>query len=178
MQPFRLKRWKIQNLSPTAYFFTCARPGRLPGQNTKSKKKKVSDAIVSEWICGLPKPKTVIVSLLGRKPKDNRSEFSVYTFCGGWDTDEERGNKPTLEEWISQKHKNLHIIVREHPTYDLCEIPHNELRAIKRDVRELIIGGHSVIVVDSGWVGRTGQVRRFLDATEVPLDSFGLSLLG
>ena len=101
MEPYRLKRWRIDGSPNPVHFFTCARPGRS-SYNYKKKDNSVSDVIVSKWVCGLPKPNAVIVSLLGRKPtKGNPSEFSFYSFCGGWDTPSERRNKPTLEEWVS-----------------------------------------------------------------------------
>ena len=107
MEPYRLRQWRIGDSPNPVYFFTCARPGRST-YKYKKKNNSVSDAIVSKWVCNLPGPNAAIVSLLGRKPKNgNQSEFSFYTFCGGWDTASERRNKPPLQEWLSNYLKIL-----------------------------------------------------------------------
>lgn len=163
MEPYRLRQWKISDSPNPVCFFTCARLGRS-SYKYKKKNNNVSDVIVSQWVRNLPGPNTAIVSLLGRKPKNgNQSEFSFYTFCGGSDTPLECGNKPTLQEWLSDRHKELQIVVREYPTNDLCEIPTENLGTIVDGVRELISKGHTVVVVDSGGVGRTGQVCKFIN---------------
>ena len=167
LEPYRLKQWRIDGGQNPVHFFTCARPGRS-SYNYKKKDNRVFDATVSEWVSGLPGPNTAIVSLLGRKPtRGNQSEFSFYSFCGGWDTPSERGNKPTLQEWLWDRHKELQILVGEFPTNDLCEIPTEELDAIADEILKLISWGHTVVVVDSGGVGRIGQVRKFMNATAV-----------
>ena len=167
LEPYRLNQWKIDGGLNPVHFFTCARPGRS-SYNYKKKDNRVSDATVSEWVCSLPSPNTAIISLLGRKPtKGNQSEFSFYSFCGGWDTLSERGNKPTLQEWLRERHEELQILVREFPTNDLCEIPTGKLGAIADEIPELISWGYTVVVVDSGGVGRIGQVRNFMNATAV-----------
>ena len=166
MEPHNLKRWRVVT-SPKiiAHFFTCARPGR-----SKGPKGSVSDDLVSTWVRGLPGPKTVVISLLGRKsgPK-KRSEFSFYSFCGGFDTPSERGNQPTFQEWLDDRHEALQILLREHPTIDCPKVPYERLDAIAREVCDLIREGHSVVVVDSGGVQRTGAVSRHMNATEVAL---------
>ena len=93
MEPYNLKMWKIDtSQGDIVYFHTCARPGR-----SKGPKGRVSDQIVSAWISGLPGPDIAIVSLLGRKQgHKGNSEFSYYSFSGGFDTCSERGSQPTL----------------------------------------------------------------------------------
>ena len=166
MEPHKLKRWRVvTSQKRIAHFFTCARPGR-----SKGPKVSVSDDLVSTWVRGLPGPNTAIISLLGRKlgPK-KRSEFSFYSFCGGFDTPSERGRQPTFQEWLDDRHEALQILVREHPTVDCPKVLYEKLEAIAQDVCYLIREGHSVIVVDSGGVQRTGAVSRHMNATEVAL---------
>ena len=164
MEPYRLKRWRIGASSgETACFYTCARAGR-----SKGTKGRVSDQIVSAWVSGLPGPDTAIVSLLGRKQgRQGSSEFSYYSFSGGFDTCSERGSQPTFQEWLDTQHKQLGILVREHPTYDYCSIPRERLTAIEADIRCLISVGRTVVVVDSGGESRTGRVCRHMNATKV-----------
>ncbi len=167
MEPYKLRLWRIDGSPNPVSFHTCARPGRST-YKYKRKNNQVSDATVSQWVCGLPGPSTAIVSLLGRKPKrGNESEFSFYSFCGGWDTPLERRSKPTLQEWLMERHGDLQILVREFPTNDLCDIPPEELAAIADEIRELISTGRTVVVVDSGGIGRVGQVCKFMNATPV-----------
>ena len=167
MEPHRLKKWMIGSSPNPKYFFTCARPGRST-YSYKRTNNDVSDTTVSEWLGGLPRPKTAIVSLLGRKPdRGNQSEFSFYSFCGGWDTPSESRDKPTFRDWLRQRHGELQILVREYPTNDLQEITAEQLVAISDTIRELISEGHAVVVVDSGGVGRVGQVCTFMNATEI-----------
>ncbi len=163
MEPFQLKRWKL-DISPNdaAYFYTCARPGRSKGRD----KKLVADDIVSAWVCGLPRPDTAIISLLGRKQgPEGLSEFSYYSFWGDFDTPSERGSQPSFQEWLDQQHEHLKILVREHPTYDDRPIPYNTLAAVESDIRDLISEGRMVVVVDSGGVDRTGQAGKHMKAT-------------
>lgn len=167
METHRLKKWTIENASDPLYFFTCARPGRST-YSYKRKNNDVSDTVVSEWVRGLPTPRTAIVSLLGRKPdRGNQSEFSFYSFSGGWDTPSESENKPTFQEWLKRNYQELQILVRGYPTNDLREIPPKQLVGIADDIRELISKGHTVVLMDSGGVGRIGQVCTFMNATEV-----------
>src|SRR4030095_821487 len=77
-----LKRWRLDTTQKPLWFFTCVRPGR--SGNQASKTSPVSDDLVHPWVFGLPSPRTAIVSLLGRKP-DGTSEFSFYSFHGGFD---------------------------------------------------------------------------------------------
>ena len=165
MEPVNLRRWRI-GLPPngTGHFFTCGRPGRSNG-----KEGRVSDDLVSAWISRLPGPKTAIISLLGRKQtQEGLSEFSYYSFCGGFDTPSECRNLPTFQEWLDQRHMGLQILVREHPTIDAGPIPYERLRAIEMDIYDLLLQGRSVVVVDSGGADRTGRVCKHMGAIRIP----------
>ena len=163
MEPYRLKRWEIGSSPNNAVrFFTCARPGRSNGP-----KGFVSDHLVSTWVCGLPGPDTAIISLLGHKPGPKKvSEFSFYSFCGGFDTPNERRSQTTFQEWLDHQHKDLQIIVREYPTIDCPQVPSEKLAAIASGLWDLISIGRTVVVMDSGGVQRTGKVRMYLNARE------------
>ena len=169
MEPINLKHWQFSDSSGNdAYFYTCARPGRSMGQD-----ESVPQNLLSLWIDRLPDPTNlVIISLLGRKRNWQKlSEFSYYPFYGGWDTEREREDKPSFQAWLDEWHSNLKIQICEHPTYDYDrrDIPPVTLAAIERDVRELTTTGRTVLVMDSGGVGRTGQLSAHLKATKVPL---------
>ena len=173
MEPYNLQRWRI-DISPSqdACFFTCARPGRSKGGDNG-----VPDDLVSVWVRGLPGPNTVIVSLLGRKNDSRRlSELSYYSFYGKADKSSERENKVSFQEWLDLHHEDLGILVCEHPTYDSythdpCPIHPYKLAAIRRDIQQLITEGRTVVVMDSGGVGRTGEVCEYMKATEDTQDS-------
>ena len=126
------------------------------------------DDVVSSWVKGLPRPNTVIVSLLGRKRhQNNLSEFSYYPFYGEWDTQLERSNKRSFQWWLDKNHEDLQILVREHPTQDDTDIPFTTICAIATDIHRFIQEGRAVVVMDSFGVGRTRSVATFLRATEV-----------
>ena len=152
-----------------ASFFTCARPGRSNGQDGP-----VPESIISTWVEGLPGPATAIVSLLGRKNVGKKpSEYVYYPFCGKLDCRTERDGKVSFQEWLDQNHPNLHILVREHPTVDSyadkpLKIPLNALAAIKQEILHFIGEGRTVVVMDSGGVGRTSEVCEYMKATAVP----------
>lgn len=163
MEPFKLRPWKI-SVSPgcDARFYTCARPGRSKGPDGA-----VPDDVVSSWVRGLPGPDTAIISLLGCKPDENcLSEYSFYSFGGAWDRPEERGGRPYFQEWLDQNHKELNILVRERPTNDNRPISSGTIEAIATDVHELNREGRTVVVMDSGGVGRTGDVVAYLKAIQ------------
>jgi len=165
IMPFRLKRWTTGTAPSSAFFFTCARPGR--SNREKSRIQQVPDDLVHRWVFGLPGPNTAIVSLLGRKGgPEGLSEFSFYTFCGGLDTPLERGKRPSFQKWIEHHHKDLEIKVHEHPTFDFCQIPSEALAAVAADIKELLSEGRTVVVVDSGGITRTNQVCKYMGATE------------
>ena len=170
MEPSNLKRWKVQAAPDhEIHFYTCARPGRPTGSFVP-----VPDSLVSTWVCGLPGPRTAIISLLGRKPSRNPrqpglSEFSFYTFCGGFDSPEERGDQPTFQDWLNAHHADLQICVLEHPTNDWGKVPTETLDAVATDFYDLVSAGRTVVIMDSAGVTRTRQVRTHLSATQVAL---------
>ena len=163
MEPYQLRRWTMNTASGTQrYFYTCGRPGRSLGRDCE-----VPDVTVSEWVNRLPGPDTAIVSLLGRKGDWNGlSEYSYYSFCGPLDKPEERGNKPSFQEWLDHHHEDLRILACEHPTLDYRDIPSDKVAAIASDVNRLIEEGRTVVVIDSGGISRTGQVAAYLRAIE------------
>lgn len=167
MEPFNLRYWKFsEGAANDTYFYTCARPGRSKGQD-----EPVPQGMVSLWVVGLPDPTNLaLISLLGRKRnRRNLSEFSYYPFRGEWDDKVERKDKASFQEWLDAWHSNLRIQLHEHPTYDYDRrgIPPFILAAIERDVRDLTSAGRTVVVMDSGGVGRTCQVCSHLNATRV-----------
>ncbi len=178
MEPYKLRRWKIY-FSPDnpAFFYTCARPGRSKGRHGE-----VPDDLVSAWVKGLseqvqgfPGAKIAIISLLGRKNGPRGiSEFSYYSFFGRLDKPSERENKLSFQEWLDRWHNDLQVTVHEYPTYDYdvdryLPIQPEILANIGRTVWNLISEGRPVVVMDSGGVGRTGEVVEFLKATKVSL---------
>jgi hypothetical protein len=122
----------------------------------------LSDEDVHEWFQGfLPllsdAPNIVIVSLLGRKP-DGRSEFSFYSFYGGWDTPEERSCRLSFQAWLDRWHKGRSIKIVEHPTCDYGPIPQVTLDAVRSDILRLLSEGQTIVVMDSGGDTRTRRV--------------------
>ena len=170
-EPYNLKKWRTTVCQDQeTLFYTCGRPGR-----SQSRYGNIEDETVSIWakrLHELTGPNIVIVSLLGRKNDKSRlSEFSYYTFCGGWDTDEERKNKPTFQEWLNKNHENLGILVSEHPSYDHLPtdplVPQCTLDTVKEDICTSINKGLIVVVMDSAGVGRTRAVKDYLQAKKV-----------
>ena len=158
MTTYEPKHRSLDSKSGKVYFYTCARPGRSTGQT-----KPVSDTVVSAWVRSLTGPNIAIVSLLGRKQGTNgKSEFSFYSFCGGFDTLYERKEKVSFQEWLNKWHSDLEIEVFEHPTYDVGRIPKETLEGVASDVFALIAAGKTVYVMDSGGVDRTGMVFGYL----------------
>ena len=175
MEPFNLKRWELRDPPDNvAYFYTCARPGRSQRQDDH-----VSETLISSWVVGLPGPDTVVISLLGRK-KDRRrlSEFCYYPFYGESDEASDRQGKLPFQEWLDREHQTRQIVVREHPTYDYDRrpIPPFTLNSVDQDVKRLLSEGRTVIVMDSGGVGRTGQICEHLGATEVKFSCIDIHL--
>jgi len=159
MEPYRLKKWKVQSTSKTFTFYTSGRPGRSKGEGGV-----VQDRVVHTWVDNLPPSVDAVVSLLGRK--NGMSEFDFYSFSGGFDEDAESRRGPSLQEWLDRHHPARNIVVVEHPTEDFQEIPDDILEAITKDVVRLASDGRTVIVVDSGGVTRTRQVADHLGAKE------------
>lgn len=164
MEPHRLRQWQVQLPSGRDVdVYTCARPGRPTGR-----RKPVPDSLVSTWVDGLPTPRTAIISLLGRVNGDPwRSEFSVYTFCGGFDSHDDRANRPTFQEWLDARHAALQIQVCEHPTVDYEPVPLGTLAAVAADFYDFADTDRTVVIMDSGGKSRTGQVCKHLNATRV-----------
>ncbi len=170
-KPYKLRRWIIDTRTGSAGLYTCARPGRTG--DAAGKNKQVPDDSVHRWVVGLPihcGSNVAIVSLLGRKHgPDGDSEFSFYSFCGGFDTSSERGKRPTFQEWVDRYHENLGILVCEHPTYDFAgnnTFPTGTLDAVKTEIEGLISKGHTVVVVDSGGATWTYEVVKHMSAKE------------
>ena len=163
MEPYRLKRWKLQvEPDKDTHFFTCARPGRSKDADTN-----VPDKTVSVWVNGLPGPNTAIISLLGRKyGPEGLSEFSFYTFRSAHDEPLERRRQLSFQEWLDSKHNDLQILVSEHPTYDFQKISVEQIAAIEADIRRFISEGRTVVVVDSGGLTRTGFLCKSIGAIE------------
>ena len=162
-KPYNLKCWIVNTPSGSAHFFTCGRPRRQ-----EDPEGLVSNELVHRWVLGLPRPNTAIVSLLGRKERrQGKSEFSYYSFCSEFDKPSEHDGRPTFQEWLNCHHKDLDVLVREHPTFDYVgTIPHSTLDAVKTDIEKLISMGRRVIVVDSGGVERTWLVCCYMGAKE------------
>lgn len=165
LKPYMLRCWRT-GPSPNGHrIFTCARPGRTG--NPASKHARVPDDVVRRWVLGLPSPKTAIVSLLGRKP-DGLSEFSFYSFYGGFDLASDHPGHLSFQEWLDRWHGDRSIVVREHPTCDLDRKPicRETLDAVVSDINELLSTGRTVVVVDSGGQTRTGIVCKHMRAVE------------
>jgi hypothetical protein len=130
-----------------------------------SKIAPVSDDLVHRWILGLPGPRTAIVSLLGRKP-DGTSEFSFYSFRGGFDLASDRPGCLSFQEWLDKWHGALSIVLREHPTWDYKPVPSKTLEAVSIGVHELASAGRTVVLIDSGGVTRSGMICQHMLAVE------------
>jgi hypothetical protein len=94
------------------------------------------------------------------------SEFSFYSFYGGFDSPAERGSRLSFQEWLDRRHKNKSITVIEHPTYDFQSIPIKTLEAVASDIFRHVREGRTVVLVDSGGETRAKRVCRFMNAIE------------
>jgi hypothetical protein len=156
-EPHNLKEWKTGTSS--GRLFTCGRPGRSEG-----KKPHVSDALAHKWVLGLPPGTDIIISLLGHKSKDpkhpkGKSEFSFYSFYGEWDDSAERRDRLSFQEWLDQWQKERSLKVIEHPTYDKLPIePTEVIDTVSTEISRLLTLGHTVVLMDSGGMERTGSV--------------------
>jgi hypothetical protein len=166
MEPYRLRRWKPRSATDRVQFFTCARPGRSQGKSVH----KISDDLVHRWVRGLPGlPNTVIVSLLGRKQNSSGlSEFSFYSFYGSRDSESERRGRLSFQQWLDRWHKDKHILVIEHPTYDCSPepIPEEIKNAVAIDINTHLLAGRTVVLVDSGGETRTRTICTYMDFIE------------
>ena len=163
LKPFRLRQWRAGQAFGSVRFFTCARPGRTG--NEASKSADVADEVVHRWVLGLPGPHPAIVSLLGCKP-GGPSEFSFYSFYGGFDSPVEHAGQLSFAAWLARWHQDLSILLREHPTWDYRPIPRETCEVVAMDIRLLASSGRNVTLVDSGGQQRTGQVCAYMSAVE------------
>jgi hypothetical protein len=134
-----------------------------------AKVAKISDEVVDVWLNGLPSStgETIIVSLLGGKPR-GPSEFSYYSFRGGFDQPKDRPGCPTWQEWLNSRYGSRYVVC-EFPTIDTEDVPERTKKILFKTILEFIQAGKTVIVVDSGGVGRTGRVITGLRKMEIPL---------
>jgi hypothetical protein len=102
---------------------------------------------------------------LGRKP-DERSEFSFYSFCGGFDLPSECSGRLSFQEWLERWHADRSIVLREHPTYDFRPIARETLDAVADSIHELMSAGRTVVLVDSGGQTRTRVACNHINAVE------------
>jgi hypothetical protein len=161
VEPYRLRRWKPRGSPQSISFFSCARPGRSKDANSP-----VSDDLVRSWVAALPGETDIaLVSLLGRKP-DGTSEYSFYSFCGGFEIPSERSGRLSFQEWLDRWHRDRRVRVVDYPTRDFNRVPTSTLATIREDVNSFLAAGQTVILVDSGGLTRTGEVCRYLDFVE------------
>jgi len=154
-EPHRLTRWKLKQSPLAGHLFTCARPGR-----SKGSKVNIPDDLVNTWVKGLPDSEEVtIVSLLGRKPT-GKSEFSFYSFRGGFES--ERPRCPTFQEWLDGRYGSGRYRVLEYPTIDLQQVPSETLSQVSATVLSLIRQGRTVVLMDSGGFSRVERVCTFM----------------
>jgi hypothetical protein len=163
IKPFRLRRWKAGAAFGSVCFFTCARPGRTG--SVASKSASVPDDVAHRWVLGLPGPRPAIVSLLGSKP-GGPSEFSFYTFYGGFDSPASNVGKLSFQDWLNRCHPDPSIPLREHPTWDYQRVPDDICQAVVLDIKDLAEAGRTVTLVDSGGQQRSGQLCSFMSAVE------------
>jgi hypothetical protein len=151
MEPWRLKRWRLVS-DAAAKFYPCARPGRSRGSHGI-----VSDQLLHAWVKGLPVGNNLaVVSLLGTKP-DGTSEYSFYSFYR---------EGLSFQDWLEQNYRERAIQVLEHPTCDFRRVKTVTLEAVASDMRRLMSEGTVVVLVNSGGLQRTGQICRYIGATE------------
>jgi hypothetical protein len=156
-EPYRLTRWKSDRSLFTGQLFTCARPGR-----SKVAKRKLADERVDTWVRGLPGSEGVIISsLLGHKP-DGKSEFSFYSFRGGFEEPSERPTCPTFQEWLDGRYGDGQYQVLEHPTTDTLPLEPETLGQVSETVLSLVGEGRIVVLMDSGGVSRVGMVCKYM----------------
>jgi hypothetical protein len=153
-EPCRLTEYITTGHGIDGRLFTCGRPGRSMG----AKVAKISHDVVNVWLNGLPSStgETVIVSLLGRKPR-GPSEFTYYSFRGGFDQPQDRPGCPTWQEWLKSRYGSRYRVC-EFPTIDTEDIPESTKKVLFKTILEFIQAGKTVLVADSGGVGRTGRV--------------------
>ncbi len=95
------------------------------------KQVTINDDVVVSWIAGMPSSaeEIIIMSLLGRKP-DGLSEFSYYSFRGGFDRSKDRPGCPTWQEWLTKRYGSK---------YRVCEFPTIDTELVPEDTKSLLI---------------------------------------
>lgn len=123
-----------------------------------ARRPSVADEVVDAWIAGMPSSteEIIIVSLLGRKP-DGLSEFSYYSFRGGFDQPDDKPGSPTWQEWLTERY-GCKYRVYEFPTVDTKPITEDVNILAAKAISGFMQAGKTVVVVDSGGIGRTGKV--------------------
>jgi hypothetical protein len=131
--------------------------------------EKIEDFVVDAWIAGLPSSpeETIIVSLLGRKPQ-GLSEFSYYSFRGGFDRPEDRPGSRTWQEWLSGRYGSKYHLL-EFPTVDTKLIADDTKSLIASAILKAMQSGKTVILVDSGGIGRTGNMASMFRKIHLPM---------
>lgn len=124
------------------------------------------DEVVRKWVLAVIElgPDPAIVSLLGQKP-DGTSEYSFYSFFGGFDLAQEHRGRRSFAEWLAKMTPDVAVV--EHPTIDFQAIPTPTLDAIEADARALLSQRRTIVIVDSGGETRTGRVCKHIGAKEV-----------
>jgi hypothetical protein len=107
----------------------------------------------------------VIVSLLGRKP-DGLSEFSFYSFYGGFETCADRPKGIHFGEWLNKEYPNRGFELFEHPTIDFQPIPPPTLARLNATIKPFISDGRIIVLVDSGGEQRVRPVCAHLGLIE------------
>jgi hypothetical protein len=162
MEPWRLRCWRLPAVSRNAVFYTCARPGR-----SKGKTGKVPDALLHQWVRGLPGENGLtVISLLGQKP-DGTSEWSFYSFF-------EKGQ--SLQDWLARHYPAKTIQVVEYPTIDFQRVPDATRDAVLTEITACLLAGRIVVVVDSGGEQRSGQLCTSIGAYEASGSSSAVTL--
>jgi hypothetical protein len=152
---------EAENEAGRGNLYTCARPGRSIGKNAA-----VSDNVVRKWADGLPNSGgVVIVSLLGRKP-DGVSEFSFYSFYGGFETQADRPGALHFVEWLDRTYPDKRFQLFEHPTIDFKQVPAATLDQLRATIEPFFDMDRTVIFVDSDGEGRVRPVCAYLGLVE------------
>lgn len=154
IEPFRI----IEHILPNARgrLFTCARPGRSLG----TKRSKIDDDIVKNWVSGLPLGRPLhLIMLLGSKPAPkNISEYSYYSFRGVHETKLLTKKSIDFQEWLGSVANEPHVVVHSFPTIDLQPISPIVAAEVVSVTLGLLKKTVNVVMVDSGGVTRTGSI--------------------
>lgn len=160
-KPHNLTRWALTD-SPDWSFWTCARPGRHRGPSAD-----VPDEDVHLWVTSmlehLDRRPLVLVSLLGRK-ETGKSEFSFYSFHGGYDVPGESSGG-FFAAWLARHYPD--VVLVEHPTTDAVPVPDEVVSAVEVDIWHFTEAGAAVVIFDSFGLVRTGEVAQAIGAQPV-----------